>query len=175
MRINAITLANWFVDKAESEKSMPSYSNELTVLRLVKLVYIAYGFTLAIAERNILDERFDKVEAWKFGPVIPSVYYTFRHNELNRITQKEKIPYIQGNDVVFVTPELSEEDKPLEKIFDYVWRRYIKYSAKDLVDLLHIKNTPWYNNYIPGNNNVIPEEDTKRFYSNLVKVILGEA
>ena len=70
MKNNAIAIANYFIDKANSVQRQ---ENDLTLLRLVKYVYIAYGFALAILKKKIIDERFDKVEAWKYGPVIPSV------------------------------------------------------------------------------------------------------
>ena len=174
MRINAITLANWFVDKAESEKNMPSYSNELTVLRLVKLVYIAYGFTLAIADRNVLDERFDKVEAWKFGPVIPSVYFSFRHNQSSRIVNCEGFVVEKGNGFEWKIPKLADDEEDIECILNYVWNRYIDCDAKKLVSILHMNGTPWSKYFIPGQNREIPENATKEYYKTLVNVILGK-
>ena len=85
MRTNAISIANYFVDKAQREDF------KITLLRLVKYVYIAYGFGLSILDRNIIDERFDKVEAWKYGPVIPSVYHSFKYNGDKPITEKSII------------------------------------------------------------------------------------
>ena len=71
--IDAIAIANYFVEKSKEDKQC----EKLTLLRLVKYVYIAYGFALVLLGRSIINDRFDKVEAWKYGPVIPSVYHSF--------------------------------------------------------------------------------------------------
>ena len=54
----------------------------------MKRVYIAHGFSLAINKESLLDKRFDKVEAWKYGPVIPSVYHSFKQYKADPITEK---------------------------------------------------------------------------------------
>lgn len=52
--MDALAIANYYVEKAKSDSEAPS----LTLLRLVKYVYIAYGFALAIINRCIINERF---------------------------------------------------------------------------------------------------------------------
>ena len=71
---DSIALANFFIDKSTSEKC------DITLLKLVKLVYIAHGYLLALLNRSFLNSRYDKVEAWRLGPVIPTVYHTFKYN-----------------------------------------------------------------------------------------------
>ena len=72
MKDNALSVANYLIDLAKKE------NKNLTQLGLMKRVYIAHGFSLAINKESLLDNRFDKVEAWKYGPVIPSVYHSFK-------------------------------------------------------------------------------------------------
>jgi uncharacterized phage-associated protein len=43
----------------------------LTVMKLLKLVYIAHGWYLAFADKPLISE---KVEAWDYGPVRASAY-----------------------------------------------------------------------------------------------------
>lgn len=68
MKTNAIAVANYFVDLSQK------YKVPIHLLGLVKRVYIAHGLALAYRHKGLIDPRFDKVEAWKYGPVIPSVY-----------------------------------------------------------------------------------------------------
>lgn len=44
-------------------------------LKLQKLMYYCNGWSLALRDRALFD---DKIEAWKHGPVIPSVYAQHR-------------------------------------------------------------------------------------------------
>lgn len=53
-----------------------SCGQELTPMKIQKLVYYAHGWHLAIKATSLIDEQ---VEAWPFGPVIPSLYHAFRH------------------------------------------------------------------------------------------------
>ena len=111
MKNSALSVANYFIGLAEKNES------PIKILRLMKLTYIAHGFMLAILDRSALNPRFDRVEAWKYGPVIPSVYHSFKAYGNNPITKKTVILQEEKeNDnylVNSVTPELegAEEQK----------------------------------------------------------------
>ncbi len=152
---DSIAIANYFIDKSKLEKA------DITLLKLVKLVYIAHGYTLALLDKSFIESRYDRVEAWKYGPVIPTVYHTFKHNANNPITDKGVICLFNEKDYPFVVPEIEDEPK---FILDFVWKRYGQLSATDLVDLLHQDGTPWKYYYQEGKNNEIPDEDTKLYY-----------
>lgn len=165
MNNDAIAIANYFVDKSNSDKNAPY---QLTLLRLVKYVYIAYGFALALLDRSIINKRFDKVEAWKYGPVIPSVYHSFKHYGNNPITSKASIVTDEFPDgkAVFVIPEV--EDTEIRTVLDFVWERYKNKPISDLINLLHRDDTPWAYCYRVGRNVEIPEEMTKIYYQSIV-------
>lgn len=82
---NALAVANYFIEIAKRE------GKGITQLGLMKRVYIAHGFSLAIHHKSLLDPRFDKVEAWKYGPVIPNVYHSFKQYRSNPILEKTVI------------------------------------------------------------------------------------
>ncbi len=170
MNSDAIAIANYFIDKANSDTSAPY---QLTLLRLVKYVYIAYGFAMAILDKVIIDKRFDTVEAWKYGPVIPSVYHSFKHNGNNIIKHKSIIAISEDKDgnLKFITPEV--EDKENKMLLDFVWKRYRGKSTSELIALLHKGNTPWAYCYREGKNIEIPDEMTKMYYLSIVKNALG--
>lgn len=162
MKTNALSVANYFV-----ELSLESHT-ELKPLKLMKLVYIAYGYALALLGKSILDERFDKVEAWRFGPVIPCVYHSFKIYGKDPIKKKTVVFEEINGDLVTRTPELNDED--VRKVCNFVWRHYgLKYSDSKLVELLHGKGTPWGQVYEEGKNIPIPEIYTQLYYAELVR------
>lgn len=166
MNNNAISIANYFIDKSNSD---PNSKYPLTLLRLVKYVYIAYGFALAILKKKIIDERFDKVEAWKYGPVIPSVYHTFKHNKNNPITEKSSIPIFEENDGELFFREPKIEDKEIIILLDFVWERYREKSTAELIELLHKPGTPWEYCYREGENVEIHDKMTEIYYNSIVE------
>jgi len=55
-------------------------------MQLIKLVYIAHGWTLGLYNQPLIGKQ---VEAWTYGPVIPSVYHDFKHYGRDPITQQK--------------------------------------------------------------------------------------
>lgn len=165
MNSDAIGMANYFVSKSVNDTSAP----KLTLLRLVKYVYIAYGYGLALLNRNFLNKRFDRVEAWKYGPVIPSVYHSFKHNQDNAIKEPSSVLTSESPEgfLQFTTPKI--EDKEEIVVLDFVWERYKQYSTSALINLLHQKGTPWDYCYREGENAEIPDEMTKVYYKSIVE------
>ncbi len=161
MKDNALSIANYFVDLAKKDNI------GIKPLRLMKLVYIAHGYMLAILDRSVLDERFDRVEAWKYGPVIPSVYHSFKHFKNHPIEDKTVVAV---NETVFEEPVLNDEDA--KKICEFVWSKYKHMDDMELVRLLHKKGTPWQMVYVEGENKEIPDAFTKTYYKILVYTIL---
>lgn len=160
---DSIALANFFIDKSTSEKC------DITLLKLVKLVYIAHGYLLALLNRSFLNSRYDKVEAWRLGPVIPTVYHTFKYNANSPIKEKGVVCVLNENDdPVFVVPQISDSAKI---VLDFVWSRYGQMSPSTLVALLHEEGTPWKLYYSEGKNIEIPDDVTKDYYDTLFKVL----
>lgn len=161
MHVNATAVANYFVDLAEQNNF------ELMQMGLMKRVYITHGFSLAIFDKSALDSRFDVVEAWKNGPVIPSVYHSFKYNKNNPITEKSVFVEMVNGNIKTTTPNLENEE--IKAVANMVWKRYENWSDFQLVELLHRKGTPWFLCYEEGVNNEIPDLYTKAFYKKLIK------
>lgn len=148
-------VANEFLEK----------SNEISVLKLVKLCYIAQGFSLAVLDRPIFTD--DKIEAWKYGPVVPSIYHEFKHFGRENINTKSQfITLTEDFDFIPETPTLTNEDD--KKIVQIVWNMYGGLSASRLVDLTHKNGSPWWLTYRPNCNNIIPNDLIKEYYKMLV-------
>lgn len=161
MDINAMAVANYFV-KLSTDNNIP-----LRLIGLIKRVYIAHGFSLALLDKPMLDERFDKVEAWRHGPVIPSVYHTFKYKGKDPISELGKITRWVENDIIDSEPVLTDENT--KAICDMVWERYKGFSDWDLVDLLHRPGSPWALSYIEGANNIISDDLTQEHYKRVVE------
>ena len=84
----ALEIANYFI-----EKSLDS-GVDLTPMKLNKLVYIAHGWYLGLSDRPLIGEA---AQAWKYGPVIPSIYHRFKAYGGAQITSLEP-----ANDLVTI-------------------------------------------------------------------------
>ena len=113
-----------------------------THLKLEKLVYMCYAEYLC----NTDDKLFiDPIYAFKYGPVVDSVYYQCRkygykpiEKEKRDIKSSQIAEMPSRSRILFAKDgrkKLSSIDKTLEK--------YGGLSAEKLVDLTHRKNSPW--------------------------------
>ena len=168
MRDSALSVANYFVQKSlDGDK-------DLKPLKLMKLVYIAHGFMLAMLDRSVFNRKYDRVEAWKYGPVVPSVYHSFKNFRNQPIDRKTVIARSDDNvNFTFEEPMLSDREAII--VCNLVWNRYSKYDDVKLVDILHAKGTPWGRCYVPDMNMPIPDGVTKAYYKGLVKILLEAA
>ena len=164
--MNAIAVANEFIDLALQE------NKEVRLLGLVKLTYLAHGYSLAANDEPLLDYRYDSVEAWRYGPVIPSVYHTFKYHKLQPIKEMAEIPVCDQYGMIerYSTPRV-DHDSNAYLIIKFVWNRYKDVKEFDLVRLLHRDGTPWKIYYQEDMNKFIHDETTKLFYSKLIMLL----
>lgn len=116
--MTALDIANAFIDR---------YSKDLhlTNLKLNKLVYYAQVESLRETGRPLFT---DQVQAWGYGPVIPSVYRAYKAYGNRRIMQ------------------ISDDyriDSYAEKVMSIVAQKYGYLTAFDLVDYSHRKGSAW--------------------------------
>jgi len=162
----AKAIANFFLDQAERD------GRPLTPLELIKLVYIAHGWHLAVTGDPLIDER---VHAWKYGPVIEDLYRQFKHFGREPITEKAWEVEPAGKLLHFDTPTLDESDPDYEqtvKVLKRVWPYYSKLSGGELIDLTHADGTPWdqiYHDPEKGQNAVIPDALIQRHFIDKAK------
>lgn len=150
--VNAV--ANEFIKLAEQS------GKQVTNLQLAKLCYIAQGFSLALLDKKAFPEA---IEAWKFGPVVPSLYHEFKHFQSEPVTSKS---IIAKSPTEFVTPEVQDEN--IKKVVALTWNLYKDVSGNGLVSLTHQGNTPWSLCYEPDRNKVISDELIKKYYTKFV-------
>jgi uncharacterized phage-associated protein len=96
----------------------------ITNLKLQKILYFAQAYFLAKLGKPLFS---DPIEAWEYGPVVSSVYHSYKIKGSN--------PIISEID----QSSISVEDK---EIIKKIWDTFGGYSASKLVDIAHAHN-PW--------------------------------
>ncbi len=100
----------------------------LTPMQLMKLVYIAHGWSLGLRGIDLFRNR---IEAWQYGPVMPDLYHAtkqFGRNPIPLHMVGEGPPPVSMEDVDFLTD-----------VFD----KYGHLSGPQLSYLTHQSGTPW--------------------------------
>jgi uncharacterized phage-associated protein len=133
MKYSAKAVANKFIDIAK-EKGSP-----ITPMKLQKLVYFAHGWYLSLTNgQPLIDE---KIEAWRYGPVVPSLYHEFKSHG-NRPIEMHATDLQIDEGFRIVTPHLPD-DRNLLAFIDKIWEVYGKFTAIQLSNITHESNTPW--------------------------------
>lgn len=134
-----------FVDRNEKEKNnmyskygatdianfliylMTDSCNDLTNMKLNKLLYFAQGHYLQLYSKSLF---YDSIEAWPHGPVIKSVYSRYKNFSRKPIKEydESKITRIEDSDKSFLVDLAS---------------RYGGYSAATLRNITHKPDAPW--------------------------------
>ncbi|MCL6584270.1 MAG: DUF4065 domain-containing protein [bacterium] len=114
MAYDAKAIANYFLDLAKSK------GEKLTLMKLLKLIYFAHGWHLAITGKPLIDEQ---VEAWQYGPVIPSVYHEFKGFGNQPITRSEIDPQLLKLFDIEV-PAIHEDDSFTKSLLNKIWDTY---------------------------------------------------
>jgi uncharacterized phage-associated protein len=136
MPYDAKAVANTFLDLAERD------GDTLTPMKIQKLVYFAHGWNLAIRNEPLIDEP---VQAWRWGPVIPSLYHEFKIYGNSPITERATVSeWDDKNSVVHVVaPRLPANDHEAAAIVDRIWEVYKSFSPIQLSNMTHESDTPW--------------------------------
>jgi len=122
--LTARDVARYFLANVDEESG-----DNITNLKLQKLLYYAQGFHLAMRGGDPLFP--EKVLAWPHGPVVKSVWLQYKPCSFNPIA----IPADFQEDEYL--PEIQE-------ILDAVYSTYGQFSAKKLEQMTH-EESPWMN------------------------------
>lgn len=142
---------------------------KLSPMKLQKLVYFAHGWHLAFTGQSLIDE---KVEAWQYGPVIPSLYHEFSNYGAGNIS---KLATELDDDFEFITPKLPNDDaadKFAKALLEKVFEVYGKHSGIQLSNLTHLPDTPWSQTWkagLPKGTDISDELITDHFKQKLGK------
>lgn len=121
-------VANFFLAK----------SDEITQMKLHKLLYYAQGWYLAVVGKPLLNET---ITAWKYGPVVPSLYYDLKKfgaqpiDRLTRMTDRlTRARY---------SPQVDPYDHVVRGLLERIWSVYGGLSGKQLSQMTHAADSPW--------------------------------
>lgn len=140
-------IANYFLDRAQEE------GRGLSPLKLIKLIYIAYGWVLALTGKRLFDEP---IQAWKHGPVIPSIYHEFKHYRSGSICEPSGIFDMDTGG--YEVPKIPKSDATTNLILEKVWAAYSGFSGWALRNKTHEAGTPWSKTFDGSMDNDIPDE-----------------
>lgn len=129
-------IANWFLDRAGVE------GRSLDPMKVQKLVYFAHGWNLGLTDEPLIDEA---VEAWDYGPVVPSLYHEFKEYGSTSITKLATTLEYEG-DAKFnlVTPRVSKADKHTNALLEKIWDVYGAKTGLALSAMTHVPGSPWH-------------------------------
>ena len=153
------------LDRAEEE------GRSITQMKLLKLVYISYGWHLSLTENRLFDEP---IYAWQHGPVIRSLYDEFKHFRKQPINLRSIDFGLDTGEVK--TPRVGRDDGDTQLILRCVWDIYKRFSAWQLRTKTHEPDTPWSAVYEKNGHNIeIPDELIKAHFVKKIDAYLSEA
>lgn len=124
----AISTGNTILQKAFLE------GVDITPMKLQKLVYCLYKAMYKRTKHPLFDERF---EAWKYGPVLPSIYDAFKQYGSNAI--RDYARDYEGR--IFVIDEESSNE--FRECLNETWAKYKGYDGLVLSAFTHKSDTAW--------------------------------
>jgi uncharacterized phage-associated protein len=140
---SAQTVATWFIAWAEAE------GEELSNLKLQKLLYYAQGHVLAERQRPLFS---DQIQAWSHGPVVPDVYHEYKGCGSSTIELSQDDPFTW-----------DDVDRETAELLSKVWNTYGGFSAGRLRNMTHAE-PPWRAHFRPGERGIaIPQEEIRDY------------
>lgn len=157
-------------DVLEVCRHVINYSNEkeygISNFKLQKVLYFIQAYFLIDKTKNApcFD---DKIEAWNFGPVVPTAYHEYKQYGSGDIPTIESYILFDTDNiwnterVKFNDDVITDEDKNrINKVVD----KFSGYSATDLVAITH-RQSPWMDAYAPYRNNEITLDAIKEYFN----------
>lgn len=117
-------IAAFYVNLANKQFIDDGVPEGITNLKLQKILYFAQAASLALNDQPLFEEE---IEAWKFGPVVPTIYQRYKQF---------------GNSPLGVEEYTEVIDADTKNLLENIWEIFGKFSASELVNITH-NHTPW--------------------------------
>lgn len=149
---SANEVANWFLVRHSSEMQRDEAVDEnLTQMKLHKLMYYAQGVFLALFSQRLFDEE---LLAWKHGPVVRSIYDRFQG-------QKELAEQIDTEQMADY--EKIADDSNSRMALEAVYEQFASFSAGQLRNMTH-EEKPWKEAWANGEGSSTINDGTIKEY-----------
>ena len=128
---------------------------ETTPMHVIKLAYLCHCWMLGIHARSLLIEP---VEAWRYGPVVPSIYRRYKSFRADAIDTE-------------LIDRSNDFDYDQMGIMSGVVEAYREYEAWMLSSITHKRGTPWDKIYGQGlgEGAIIPNKLIQRHYVRMAR------
>lgn len=114
-------VARYLIAKANDK------NQEMNITKLMKLLYICYGVYMAVRGKRLFAEQ---PQAWPYGPVFPNIRSALRDEIFALVS------------LTNINKEINS-DEDLKALTDSVLKTFGGWSASQLTEWMHAKNTPW--------------------------------
>ncbi|WP_239350089.1 Panacea domain-containing protein [Snodgrassella communis] len=135
MAYSAVSVANSII-KLANEKGV----NDLTPMKLQKLMYFTQFFYLKNFHELLINDNFVR---WKFGPVIPSIYYQLKVYGANRINSYIRQLSPNNEAIVYM---MADDDYRGQAVLNKVFEKLGSLDAIQLSALTHRNTSSWSKN-----------------------------
>ncbi len=151
-------ICNQFLAKGNEE------GVSISIMKALKLVYLAHAWNLGNGRGALIS---DSIQAWKYGPVIPSLYKEIKHYGKLAITSM-----IDLNSNGRIDQEEFEVKPEDQNLIEVVWNVYKDFSGLQLSTITHAEGSPWHKIYHEkGEYAIIPNTLIEEFYKAKVEAI----
>ena len=138
-------------------RRMKQLNRPVTPMQVLKLAYYCHSWTLGLYHRPLLKQP---IEAWRYGPVVPEIYYSLRRYGAEPIGREIELDSLGVEDF--------EYDDAERDLMDQVCNKYGHLTGIQLSAMTHAPGTPWDRVWKQfGQNAVIPDSMIEQFYSDL--------
>lgn len=119
---NSVDFAKYMVIKA-NERAI-----DMNMTKTQKLLYIAYGAQLALADERLFEEH---PQAWPYGPVFPTVR--------NKLLKSDFAKMSIDNDKL----QEFRDDAHCNSLIEFVFKGFKLWTASQLTIWSHQEGSPW--------------------------------
>lgn len=155
----ALQIVNWFRVKNFAELKDSPMAENLTQMKVMKLLYYAQGISLAAFDETLFN---DDIVAWKYGPVVEAVHYKYKG--MRDIINVDNINESgMEKEALDDFSEISD-DEDAETVLETVFEVYGDKSAIDLMNMTH-RESPWID---AERNATIPINKIKSYFEDNV-------
>ena len=149
-KYSASQVADYIIYLISQRNIDDGVSEGITPLKLQKILYFAQAASLSIYNKKLFKEN---IEAWKYGPVVSSLYHIY----------KDKL----NTPIINTTGEYKEvTDSESKNLIEGIVELFDRYSAGELVNITH-QHAPWRETYKEGENRIIKPEFLREYYKNI--------